>query len=213
MTERPTAPTFRRHVAGYTLVELMLGVAILAILSVIALPNLRDFMRRNAVVAQSNSILADLQYARSEAITRRGLVALCPRAAGAGEAGTTCATGGSTSFDSGWLIYVTPTVNTAYNAANNRFELLRVTSTPGSVSLRTAANRMLTFNARGELSPQLDVVLAICSKAASGSADVGASTRGVPGKSLTVESSGRAAISDLNGEPCAPVQAGPPAAG
>ncbi|WP_165488660.1 MULTISPECIES: GspH/FimT family pseudopilin [Dyella] len=190
----------RSHQSGYTVVELMLGIIILSILSVIALPNLRDFMRRNAVIAQSNSLLGDLQYARSEAITRRGLVSVCPRASDAGEAATACATGGSASFDGGWLIYVTPTANTDYNAANAAYQLLRVTSTNGTVSLRASGNTMMTFNARGELTPLADASLSVCTKAGGSSM----SNTKVPGKNLTVESSGRAAISNLDGGSCTP---------
>lgn len=188
---------FMHRARGYTLIELMLTIFVLSILTVIAVPNFRDFMRRNNVVSQSNSLLADLQYARSEAITRRGMVAVCPRAATAGEATATCASGGSATFDGGWLVYVTPTANTAYSASATGFELLRVTSVPGTVSMRAAATTMITFNPRGERTPTGNAGISICAKSDKGSADAGTSTTSVVGKRLTLESSGRASIASM----------------
>ncbi|CAM3586651.1 GspH/FimT family pseudopilin [Parendozoicomonas haliclonae] len=63
---------------GFTLVELMVTLAVLAILVAVALPDFSDTMDRNDVANQSNRITGLLSLARNEAITRNTDVTLCP---------------------------------------------------------------------------------------------------------------------------------------
>lgn len=182
---------------GFTLIELMVTVVVVAILAMIAVPNFRDFIQRNNVTAQANGLLADLQYARSEAITRRTLVSICPRPTGVSDDNASCVVGGSNNFDNGWLIYKTTTANTIYNGGAGQ-ELLRLTPAARTVSVRASAATILTINARGELvSEAAGHKFAICYKANAGETGVGQSTNTVPGSSLEVASSGRVSVQPL----------------
>lgn len=51
-------------------------VALVAVMAAIALPNLRDFVQDNRVQSQAEELNSLLQYARSEAVTRRMPIAL-----------------------------------------------------------------------------------------------------------------------------------------
>ena len=62
------------RVKGFTLVELMVVVALVAITAAIALPNLANFIRDNRVQSQAEELNSIFQYARSEAVTRRAPV-------------------------------------------------------------------------------------------------------------------------------------------
>lgn len=59
------------NVRGFTLVELIVVVALLAIVASIALPNFTQFIRNNQLQSKSDEVVAFLQYARSRAIVNR----------------------------------------------------------------------------------------------------------------------------------------------
>ncbi|MBS3746302.1 MAG: GspH/FimT family pseudopilin [Wenzhouxiangellaceae bacterium] len=58
--------------AGFTLIELMVGIAVLAILLTVAVPSLQKIIRDNRVTAQANELVAMANLARNEAV-RRGI--------------------------------------------------------------------------------------------------------------------------------------------
>ena len=59
-------PTPRRR--GFTLLEMLITMIVVAILMAVALPNMRDFSRGGAATAQANGLLGNLNVARSEAL-------------------------------------------------------------------------------------------------------------------------------------------------
>lgn len=59
---------------GITLLELMVVIAILAIIASIAVPNLRTQIQNNTVTAQTNEMLAILNLAKSQAIRRNDTI-------------------------------------------------------------------------------------------------------------------------------------------
>lgn len=63
-----------RASAGLTLVELLAGLTILAIVTVFAVPGFDDLRVRERVKGAANNLFADLQYARSEAVQRNARV-------------------------------------------------------------------------------------------------------------------------------------------
>ena len=65
---------------GFTLVELMFTIMVLGVLLGLAVPNFRNFLRNSNLTTSANELLADLNFARTEAIKRRTIVSICSTA-------------------------------------------------------------------------------------------------------------------------------------
>src|SRR5690348_14373151 len=69
--------TPHRSISGFTLIELMFAIVIIAVLMAIADPSYRYITNSNRMAAEVNGLLGDMQYARSEAIKRGQNVTVC----------------------------------------------------------------------------------------------------------------------------------------
>jgi prepilin-type N-terminal cleavage/methylation domain-containing protein len=89
----------RRLYKGFTLVELMVTVAVVAILAAIAVPNLRIFIVRNALTSVTSELRSALARARVDAITRNTNVSVAP---------TSTSGSGPTRWLDGYVIFTNP---------------------------------------------------------------------------------------------------------
>ena len=86
-------------VHGFTLVELLVVIAVLGLLTSLAAPGMSSYLARRSVSAASSTLAADLRYARSEAVKRSGYVTVCRSTDG-----TSCAGAGG-SWSGGWIVF------------------------------------------------------------------------------------------------------------
>lgn len=68
----------KANMLGFTLVEMLIAIAITAILATQAIPLFTDFVLNQRVKTASFSLFASLNYARSEAIKRNGTSSITP---------------------------------------------------------------------------------------------------------------------------------------
>ncbi len=78
------------------MIELLITIAVLAILVAIGLPSMRDFVVANRLTSDINSFVGLVNFARSEAITRNQSVVICPK---------TSSTSNTCSTSSLWALY------------------------------------------------------------------------------------------------------------
>src|SRR5690606_28438934 len=86
--------------SGFTLIELMVAISIVAILLALGLPSFQASLRSNRVTTATNEMLASLSLARTEAIKGIGTAGVCPSSDG-----STC--GAGTDWSGGWLVWRT----------------------------------------------------------------------------------------------------------
>lgn len=72
------APTLLARWGGFTLIELMVTLAVLAILATLAAPSFNNLINSNRLIGAANDLVAALQVARMEAIRRGESVVICP---------------------------------------------------------------------------------------------------------------------------------------
>ena len=148
----------RRSVAGarcggFTLIEMLTTVAVLAVSLALAAPALSGFVRSNRVRAAQAELVSSLMLARSEAARLGTPVGV--------EAKASVADGG---LARGWRVWVDANGNNAYDAGEPR---LRDVADLGSsvVITGTPATALgAVYSPRGFLLPLAGVVLAVCGK-------------------------------------------------
>lgn len=75
--KRACRNALRRRMAGFTLVELLVVVAVSAVLVTTAVPIYKQTIASYRIDAEVNTLVGDLQYARSEAIKQGTTVVMC----------------------------------------------------------------------------------------------------------------------------------------
>lgn len=126
---------------GFTLVELMVVLAVLAIAVGIGVPAFNGITLRNRLAASANEVVAALQTARMEAVRRNRRVVLCPTTSG-----TTCA-------GTNWgrlMVFVDQDLS---GNANGDEEIVRVADIvrPGAGVTVSGANDRIWFGSNGRV--------------------------------------------------------------
>jgi type IV fimbrial biogenesis protein FimT len=131
---------------GFTLVELMVTIAVLAILLTIAAPAFSDLIMNNRLATATNEVQNALGYAKSEAGFRRQFVTVCTSSDG-----SSCATSGN--WQNGLLVF---TDRGTVGVVDGSDQILKYIQFTGSGLLISSgdstdfdSNRYIRFRPRG----------------------------------------------------------------
>jgi type IV fimbrial biogenesis protein FimT len=92
----------KTRAAGFTLMEMLITIAIVTILATIAIPGFKYVTASNRIATEINGLLGDLQFARSEAIKEGETVTVCIANAN----GSNCSTTAAGAWQNGWIVFL-----------------------------------------------------------------------------------------------------------
>ena len=147
--------------AGFTLIELMMVLVLVAILLGVAGPSFQDSLQRNRMLSTVNEMSSAMSFARAEAVIRTQPTALCATTEAAACAGA--------NWETGYLIFVDNGEGggTAQDGTlNGAEELLRIGDpAPVGVTVRTVnfpSNANIVFQDSGRVLQNITGTVTVC---------------------------------------------------
>lgn len=150
-SSRPARPARLRDQRGLTAIELMVTLAILAILIGIAAPSMTRFVVQWRLSNAVNAVTGSLRTARTEAIARARPVVVCQLRAGTA---VECETGsGGNDFAAGWIVFAKNDrdADFAYSESTDEV-LLRQDALPGIAKIALGKAGRFVFLPNGLVS-------------------------------------------------------------
>jgi type IV fimbrial biogenesis protein FimT len=136
---------------GFTLMELMIVVALVGLILAIGAPSFGEFRRSNRMAGVANDFLVGIQIARSEALKRQTGVSMCP--SDTPEADAAVCTD-DMNF-AGWIVFADPNNNCQREVDDDREVILQIgtrvdtATSPGRRTTSVADGNCIGFAATG----------------------------------------------------------------
>ena len=177
-----------RRTRGFSLAELLVTMAVAAVLLVVAVPHLGGILEGGRVEFSGNSFLGPLYLARSEAIKRNTRVVLCRSSTG-----NSCAASGG--WEQGYIVFIDSNNNVQVDAGETI--VLRREALPSS----------LRFKGNAGVAGYVSYVGTGATQQASGAFQAGTFTlcslRATTARQIIISSSGRPRIQKIIEKNCA----------
>ncbi len=103
--------------AGFTLVELLVVMAIVAILASLAAPSFTGLIANSALDGHTSALMEDMRLARSVAVRRGRSVSMCPTS-DAMATTPSCLSAANADWSKGWIIFEDTDANGSYSGTD-----------------------------------------------------------------------------------------------
>ncbi len=189
----------KSHMRGFTLIELVVTIAILAVVVGFAIPSIQTLVTNNRVSTLANEFSSALAFTRGEAVNRNMCVTMCISTNNA-LLNPTCSAA-ATDWNNGWIIFANPNCNNNPNDVGDQllqvYPGARIDNTGNTQGPQLSANnnsvRSITFSSRG--------VPTAISVADSYTVATGG-TNSSPQKTVCIDGAGRARIASYDSTLC-----------
>jgi type IV fimbrial biogenesis protein FimT len=140
--------------SGFTLIEALVVIALVAILTALAAPSFKNLIQSNSISSSVNSFLADMRFARSEAIRRGSSVVICRSTSPETSPACNGTYGQHNDWKTGWIIF--DDLNKDGNLDSGE-PVLRVQGPITNIdSIDASSKYQFKFNATGRLPGYFD---------------------------------------------------------
>lgn len=144
----------RADISGFTLIELMVSIAVAAILLALAVPSFNDALLGSKLTGYANNMVGSAILARGEAIKRNAIVSVC-----ASSNSSTCASSGG--WEQGWIVACTTSDNVNCDPAGTNWLIFqRMPALASGFKMTDAGSKIrLDFQPSGVGSTQAQITV------------------------------------------------------
>ncbi len=151
---------YKQGQRGFTIIELMIAIMVLGIFASIAAPSFAEILKQNRLAAQTNSIVASLNYARGETINQGTDVFITPNTAGTNWSGGWAVRSGTAGgpilrtfdgFENSTLTATSATINYQADGSIAGGAAITLTVTPSTCDTGDNDRRQVTIALSGQV--------------------------------------------------------------
>jgi type IV fimbrial biogenesis protein FimT len=125
--------------SGFTLLELIITLAIVGIVMVFAIPSMSTFTKNDRLATQINALVGHLALARSEAVLRNQQVIVC-----VSDNSTSCS---GNDWKEGWIVFIDADNDSGFSAGET---IVRAQpALEGGNTLNSSIGSAVTYDSRG----------------------------------------------------------------